>query len=111
MVEGTKTCVVCLCKFGRNPGERQDSYKKRQTCLDETCVKVASQKSNIKRCWCGNSQVDEEYCSWEHRLISIKCKQWGIPLTQKAYDKKVFELESEQSIINKASREVLWEYT
>lgn len=89
-------------------GESIKRFFTRLTC-DTFCAEQKRRKRKYTTdnfCFCGRlrTELDSPFCCWEHRLIHIKCKQWGIPSTINGYENHKNMLEQEQSKINKQCR-------
>jgi len=100
-------CQICNAELIRKPKESLDSYQRRITCSDECArLKRNESKRNCKMCFCGNPQNRDNapFCSWDCRLIAIKCDRWKIPRSMKLYNKKNEELIAEQRAIDEKFR-------
>lgn len=92
-----KNCVTCSESFTKRRKEEVDSFKKRRTCCKECADILRNLSSKKVRCFCSKpTEAGGNFCSWEHRLIFIKCKQWGIMPTIKGYNDNHERLMKEQ---------------
>lgn len=91
-----KRRIQRFCEFSKcgklivkRDNETQLNFLKRKTCNTECSVsrrKEKNEESDGKKCWCGTPVSGGEiYCCWDHRLMHIKIKQWGIEPTLKEY--------------------------
>lgn len=96
-------CAVCNKLLVKAEGELDHNFKKRKTCSEECAEALRNtRKTKSKLCFCNNgmSRDHAPYCSWDCRLIAIKCKRWNIPLTMEAYKNHSAKLAEEQRQID-----------
>ena len=92
-------CSKCGLALYRLPDENYQAFLKRRKCKP-ACGEP--KKTKVSLCFCGaRKPMHEDYCCWDHRLIAMKCKQWGIPPNIEAFQTRSTFLESEQLRYNK----------
>lgn len=90
-------CVYCNKVLVRKPNEKTSRFNERITC-GISCTRKLYQLQNKKKCFCGEyTNHQGEYCSWEHRLIDMKCRQWGIEVSIPSYNFHVSMLVYQQN--------------
>lgn len=96
-------CIVCTNTITKKENELPAAFRKRKTCSDE-CAEIyrTERKPKLKKCFCGAPQSKDSmpYCCWDHRLIAIKCKRWGIVPTMEGYKERAASLEAAQKEVN-----------
>ncbi len=101
-------CSVCSTQLVQRSDESRHSFNKRKTCSPECAAELKRRKQTVtNKCLCGKPPTNNTpYCSWDCRLIAIKCKQWGIPYTIEDYNKKAAQLSAAQREIDMKFRSI-----
>lgn len=97
----------CGEKLVQKPDEPLTKFLKCSTCSKECAEEMRTiGKKTAYSCFCGKPRSVENapFCSWDHRLIAIKCKSWGFEPNIKQYMKHSEMLQKQQSEIDKACR-------
>lgn len=99
----------CHCGdyFRRRDNEPPSVFARRLTCGKPECIgHIRAEKKETSKCFCGRAKDgDSDYCCWDHYIIYKRCTQWGIPVSERAYEAHLQKLEQEQQQINRSSRE------
>lgn len=89
----------CGCgeKLARKERESMAHYVKRKFMDRHHAAKRKHVSNPANICFCGRPRANESpYCCWEHRLIAVKCKSWGIELAVEIYESHSNKLKLEQ---------------
>jgi len=96
-------CAVCPNILIKRDGDTDYKLKKRKTCSD-ACAEIYRniKKTHKNVCFCGQPQNRDNYpyCSWDHRIIAIKCKRWGIESSLLGYKERAAQLDAAQREID-----------
>ena len=101
-----KICTICGRLLEREESEDGACFSRRTTCRGD-CMRKKHSEARVRRakaayCFCGQRKPTmEEYCCWDHRLIAIKCRQWGFEPDMKRYQMMMEQLDMEQIKYNK----------
>jgi hypothetical protein len=90
----------CNCLLRQREGESMAKFILRKYCTPECSKGMKGDNRNV--CFCGTPRDLQHipFCSWDCRLIAIKCKRWGIEPDMKEYAKKAQELYNKQREID-----------
>lgn len=100
-------CGGCDALLVRREGESVPKFLTRKTCNKECQILLKEKKrNNGSSCFCGNPRniQNAPYCSWEHRLIAIKCKRWGFEPNLQQYEEHSSKLNAVQKEIEMSCR-------